>query len=503
MEHSLFELKNVSIRRYSQTLLENINWAIAQGEHWALVGPSGSGKTTLLHALRTMAYVSNGEVHYPMLESLVTKYQHSDPYFSFKDLIAIVSAKYNFRDLTGTSTNMYYQQRYNSLDSESVETVKDHLEKLRPFEGEGYWNFDRVVERLRLKALMDKTLIKLSNGEAKRLLIASELIKNPVLLLMDNPLAGLDPDTRKDMNRIIHEIGESGINTVMVTSRHEIPDLITHVASIWEGKVQVGTKREFDNHEFVREVSKSLDEKALIRLLARKHQPFELVVKMNKVSVSYGENLILDQVDWEVKQKERWLVKGHNGAGKSTLLSLITADNPQSYSKDIILFDKKRGTGESIWDIKKKIGMVSAELFQYFPSHSTCLKVVESGFYDTMGLFKPSQPENAQAMEWLEVLQIANQANTLFRNLPESMQRLALLARALVKDPPLLILDEPGQGLDLDQQYFFKELIEAVCNLSDITIIYVSHFQEEIPECFTHQLALEKGKVMQNQPINR
>ncbi len=502
MKSILCSLSDVSIKRNAQTLLDHVDWTINQGEHWALIGPSGSGKTTLLYAIRTMAFVTKGDIHYPALESMVEKQQKSDPYFSYKDLIAILSARYNFTDKTGTSSNMYYQQRYNSLDSESVETVSDHLHKLRSLDGQGYWTFDRVVERLRLSALKDKALIKLSNGEAKRLLLASELIKNPVLLLMDNPLAGLDPETREEMSRIIREIGDSGITTVMITSRQEIPELITHVAAIRNGGLQVSTSEEINDQGNTNELKQHIDMGILRQLLKERHQVFDVMLRLNDVSVTYGEKNILEGVTWEVRQKERWLVKGHNGAGKSTLLSLITADNPQSYSKDIVLFDKKRGSGESIWDIKKKIGLVSAELFQYFPSHSTCIKVVESGFYDTMGLFRASKPEkSAKAMQWLELLHMKDQANTLFRHLPESMQRLTLLARALVKDPPLLILDEPGQGLDLDQQHFFKELVDAICQFSDITLIYVSHFQEEIPECFTHQLALKEGKVIDYQPM--
>lgn len=479
------------------TLLDDIDWTINLGEHWALIGPSGSGKTTLLQAIRTMAFVSGGEVSYPFLEEIVTEKQHLDPYYSSKDLIAILSAKYNFTDFTGRSTNMYYQQRYNSLDAESVETVGDHLTKMKPLAATGYWTFNRVVERLRLSNLEDKSLIKLSNGEAKRLLLASELIKNPVLLLMDNPLAGLDPEARADMNSIIKEIDQSGITTVMVTSRQEIPEVVTHVAEIANGSLQTGTKDVFVDQGFQNDQVQHFEKGVLEGLLSKKHQSFDIIVKLDDVSISYGDKKILEDISLEIKQGDRWLAKGHNGAGKSTLLSLITADNPQSYSKNIILFDQKRGTGESIWDIKKKIGLVSAELYQYFPSNSTCLKVVESGFYDTMGLFRPSRPENsAKATEWLKLLNISDQANALFRNLPESIQRLTLLARALVKDPPLLILDEPGQGLDLDQQHFFQGLIEAISDYSDVTIIYVSHFQEKLPRCFTHQLTLKEGRVV-------
>lgn len=493
----LVKIKNASLQRYSKTLLDQINWKINQGEHWALIGPAGSGKTSLLRALRTQAFISRGEINYPILENMLPEYQKENAFFTYKDLISLVGAKYEFRDLSSSSSNLYYQQRYNSLDSETVETVEAHIQKLRSVERPGYWTFDRVVSRFGLVHLKDKQLIKLSNGEAKRLLLASELVKNPVLLLMDNPLSGLDPETRNEMNKILSEIGDSGISIVMVTSSHEIPEMVTHVAQIKDYSVVTGTKEDMSSS--ISQVKyPSFDKKQIERLLIPVHSHYKIMVKMNNISVRYGERIILKNVDWEVKQKERWLLKGHNGAGKSTLLSLITGDNPQSYSNDIVLFDRKRGSGESIWDIKQKIGLVSAELYQYFPSTSTCIKVVESGFYDTMGLFRASDPEKAvKAKEWLEVLQVSEPPHTLFKNLSESTQRLVLLARALVKGPPLLILDEPCQGLDIDQQQFFKLLIETICEHSDITIIYVSHFQEEIPDSLTHAIALDGGKVVE------
>ena len=187
---------------------------------------------------------------------------------------------------------------------------------------------------------------------------------------------------------------------------------------------------------------------------------------------------------------------GHNGAGKTTLLSLINADNPQAYANKVTLFDRRRGSGESIWDIKRHIGFVSPELFQYFPGSEPCEHVIESGFYDAVGLNRESQPaKQARVLRWMQLLQIEDLAGKPYRQVPVSGQRLCLLARALVKNPPLLILDEPCQGFNSSQQEHFKSVVDAICDSSDLTLIYVSHYQHEIPESVQNIMHLENGKA--------
>jgi molybdate transport system ATP-binding protein len=218
---------------------------------------------------------------------------------------------------------------------------------------------------------------------------------------------------------------------------------------------------------------------------------------MNHVNIKYGDKVILNNVDWQILPGERWALLGPNGAGKSTLLSLINGDNPQAYANDIVLFDKKRGTGESIWDIKKKIGFVSPELHQYFPTDNSCLQVIESGYYDTLGLFRPSQKAKADAaLQWMQALEIDQYARHLLKNIPASAQRLCLLARALIKNPDLLIFDEPCQGMDDHQQNHFKQVVNTICKLSPVTLIYVTHYQHEIPDSVTKVLRLDKGMVV-------
>ena len=185
-------------------------------------------------------------------------------------------------------------------------------------------------------------------------------------------------------------------------------------------------------------------------------------------------------------------MKGVNGAGKSTLISLITGDHPQAYANKVFLFDKKRGSGESIWDIKKKIGFISPELQWYFDKTISVYNTIASGFFDTIGVYKKlSEEQHFIVQQWLSFLNLTAKSQFSLSTLSTSQQRLALLARALVKNPSLLILDEPCQGLDEQQVKDFVELIDELCIQSNKTLIYVSHYENEIPKCINNVLVLE------------
>ena len=500
MSTTLLTIQHASVRYLNNHIFKSLSFNINKGENWALIGKSGSGKSALLQTITGRFNVTGGEVNYTFFEEFLAHHPDHDPALTHHKLIALVESKHHFRNLSNT-TEFYYQQRYNSSDSEDAQTVEEYLHEIKSVaDTTPYWTFDKVIKTLRLEPLRSKQLIKLSNGETKRLLIAAALIKNPVLLLLDTPLTGLDVQTRQEFNVILSEIAASGITVVMATSPREIPDSITHIAVLEAGEiVETIKKDDFNPDLFKDEAKTNVDTEKLKSLLSNTEKPaYTYMVKMNDVHIKYGEKVILDKVNWQVLPGERWALLGPNGAGKSTLLSLVNGDNPQAYANDIVLFDKKRGTGESIWDIKKKIGFVSPELHQYFPTDNSCLQVIESGYYDTLGLFRPSQKVKADtALSWMQALEIDKYARTLLKNIPASAQRLCLLARALIKNPDLLIFDEPCQGMDEHQQLNFKQIVNTICEISDVTLIYVTHYQHEIPDSVTKVLRLDKGMVVE------
>ncbi len=491
----ILTMDHIQVRQNAYTLFQDLSFEIKAGESWALVGESGSGKSALLQTIAGNLPISQGKIIYHFYEKAKQAYL-ADTSFTPQKMMAMVASKHHFKNLSNTK-DFYYQQRYNSSDSEDAPTVSIYLNQINPNTiVNPVWTYEQVVHQLKLEPLLDKQLIKLSNGETKRLLIAAALLKHPSLLLLDHPLAGLDVQSRAEFNTLITTIIKSGITLIMATSPQEIPDAITHIAIIHRQKIEnIMLKEAFVPWESKQQQA-SVDLKELRSLLYLKPDAsFSTIISMKNVNISYGDKQVLKNINWIVLPGERWALLGSNGAGKSMLLSLINGDNPQAYANHIILFDRKRGSGESIWDIKKKIGFVSPELHQYFPAESSCLQVIESGFYDTLGLFRPSNPtKKALALRWMKLLQIEGNAQKLLKNVTASTQRLCLLARALVKNPPLLIFDEPCQGLDDRQQQHFKYLLELICQNSNATLIYVTHYQQEIPDVVTQVLRLEEGK---------
>jgi molybdate transport system ATP-binding protein len=287
----------------------------------------------------------------------------------------------------------------------------------------------------------------------------------------------------------------------LVTSPADIPSSVTQVGLLNDGTLtEVLARSEFENKKTALlntgaaniPYNYSFDSV----LPAYTHPDFSVAIKMIGTNVSYNNRKILDNINWEVKKGECWNISGHNGSGKSTLLSLVNGDNPQAFANEIYLFDRKKGSGESIWDIKQKIGYVSPELHHYFESTASCFEVVASGLFDTIGLFRQLSTEQKKITdEWMSLLQIVSLSKKIFKQLSNGEQRLVLLARALVKNPPLLILDEPCQGLDKEIALRFIALINEICVKMKKTLVYVSHYEEEIPSCVTHTLKLEQGKI--------
>ena len=359
-----------------------------------------------------------------------------------------------------------------------------------------------LLQELDLHHLQESGFRVLSSGESRRVMLARALATQPDFLVLDEPYAGLDIAHRKSLADYLSKLSHSIQMMVVVSREEEIPEWIDKIALFDVGRLDsLMDKTTWETHPVVSQIKSQSQEQSeqMMELIQRHRHSSQFddpIFELKNVQVAYTDKNIFSAVNWCVNKGEHWQVRGPNGCGKSTLLGLIFGDHPQCYSNNIQIFGRQRGTGETIWDIKKHIGMVSSALHLQYRVGCSALKVILSGFYDSIGLYqKPSKREQEIAKEWLEILHMTELGNTSFRKLEYGQQRLLLIARALVKQPTLLILDEPYQGLDYLGRRLIKNTLELIARENLSQLLYVSHYQEDSLESIRNFLDFTPDKT--------
>ena len=389
-----------------------------------------------------------------------------------------------FCDTYGTATDRsyYLQQRWNQHDiDEETPTVAQALERSFLLSGSDTPERRQLQQQLYslmgMEPLLDKVVIALSSGELRKMQLVKTLMANPKTLILDNPFIGLDSEARAMLSEQLKQLRQQGMTLYLLVARpNEIPEFADEVRG--ERCEVRGEKCEVRG-----ERCEVRGERCEVR--------GEKIVELRDVTIRYGNRTILDRLSWTICQGEHWALQGRNGSGKSTLLSLICADNPQSYACDITLFGHQRGSGESIWDIKRRIGYVSPELHRSYQRNLPALSIVASGLKDTVGLYvRATDEDKQQCLKWMQRFGIEHLAQRSFTQLSSGEQRLILVCRAFVKSPDLLILDEPMHGLDMPRQQLVKDIINDYCSDPQKTLIMVTHYDEELPSCINRHLTL-------------
>ena len=567
MKKKLISINNCRIENSKETLIQNINWTYEIGQAWLVIGPNGGGKAEFLNALANEAGIrfvgneKNGGDR-PLNQSTWKAgdrplNQSKSSYFSsFEKSVEIVSLE--------KAAKIIEEERIND-ESDYVEGGIDHGRSGRIFISQSLDNSikknsslpefaknlekDPSIKLCGIEKILDRGLKYMSTGEIRRTLLARALISGKKLLILSDPFAGLDKESRTILLEFFNSITERQIkkpennsfpHIILAMERwNEIPENISHVIEFSNKEISFcGCKEDYlkklnqsdKNHltekkeledsfyEIIQTTSKGENSEGTVlsqsegTVLSQSSTPegtvlsksstsegtdlsasSKILVEMKNVNVGWGDNRVLKNINWKLFEGNHWLIRGPNGSGKTTFLELITGDNQQVYSNEIYMFGKKRGSGESIWDIKKNLGIVSYRMHvEYRMLGGTSLQnVIISGLRDSIGLYgKASDLEISTAKKWLALAKLQDRADENFGNLSYGEQRAVLILRAVVKSPKILILDEPCHGLDENYRFKILELLELIAEQKTTTLLHVTHDPSEMLKCEKHILEL-------------
>ncbi len=437
-----------------------------------VIGKNGSGKSTLGNVIAKGRYAYGNRL-------------------GFNDRISRIKML-TFTDIhsfTGINVQSF-QQRMEATANDYVPSVKEIFDK--KLESPVWAKYSEVF---RLKDIENKKINYLSSGELRKLLIINALCDSPDLLILDNPYIGLDAESRRDFDEAMSLMRESSVSVVFLLCDHEdIPDYVDSVIELNDCKIGYPISEKKEISLFLKKVTESSNDQELSlppKTTSRMYEDCDIVFSIRDGHAKYGDKTIFENFNWTVRHGECWALKGPNGSGKSLLLSMVCADNPQGYANDITLFDRKRGSGESIWEIKDAIGYVCPEMQLYFKSNDSVKDIIIQGMRNSLNRYRKSSPEEEEVADrWMKVLDISQLYNRKFSELSSGEQRLVMLARALAKQPELMVLDEPLHGLDGDHKKRIKKIISKLVEENGTTLIYVSHYESDLPKCisFTKQM---------------
>lgn len=469
---SVIELASLSVDFDERFQLVDVDWRIEPGQHWLITGTNGSGKSALAAVLAGAGQVIAGRI-----QGLPPK-------------VALVSYE--------TQAELIEAERRKD-DADIMDVISEGT-PVTEILHEGCRDAElasQLIEQFGLSRLMDRAYRKLSTGESRKVLLVKALTCKPDLLILDEPFDGLDAATHQMLAQHLQSLAGQTPMILVLNRFDECPDFITNMAYVDKGHLRYTVRR--DDEQAYSELYQLLHLKnsdldlpemdAAARLPPL--NPAEPLVRLKEISIRYGETTIFDNLSWTIEPNQHWQLTGPNGSGKTGLLSLITGDHPQCYVNDIFVFGFQRGHGESIWQIKQYIGYVSTALHSEYRVGTSGRNVIISGFYDSIGLYsKCTDRQREIADAWLAVLGMSGRANEPFNTLSYGDQRLLLIARSMVKHPPLLILDEPCLGLDDMNRQRVLALIEKICAGSQTSVIYVNHHPEDKVAGIDNYLAL-------------
>lgn len=470
------QLTNASVTINGHAVLKDLSWSIESGTHWQVLGTNASGKSTLARLLSGDLEADRGhidrqgkQVQWLSLESQQALYE---------------------RELYRDDTDFMDQ-----LDTGTP--VRELLTEIAPESD----HFRQVCEQLDLTRLLDRGYRLLSTGEGRRVMLARAMLAQPDMLILDEPFEGLDRDSVANLRALLANGQIEHTQLVLLVNQSE--DLMSsfgHLVLMHQGEFLFQGPMPEDTQLIWQALEAQQPTEVDLPAVPAEYQlghwqADDALVRLQDGFVQYGDNFQFKGLNWTLKPGEHTQIAGPNGCGKSTLLGLLTGDHPQCYRNDLNLLGFQRGQGESIWQIKKHIGFVSGNLHRDYRVGGNVLTAVVSGLTDSIGVYQAvGEAERNLAKHWLKLIGLQDSASRAFRSLSMGEQRLVLIARALIKQPPLLILDEPTQGLDDFNRFYVLSLVEKMIAAGSTTLLFVSHRQDEHLPFISRLLTFEKSE---------
>jgi molybdate transport system ATP-binding protein len=474
-QDNLFELIDLTAAYQTTPVLNNINWRWQQGQQWAIIGGNSAGKTAIAHLLTDRLRPQRGQ----LIRHQKLANDRAIAHISFELQRQLIDHDKRFDDS---------ELRADAFDVGT--TVRQAILQGQAQSSE----FQALVTQCGIAHILDRGIRFISTGESRKTLLARALYQHPSLLIIDNPFEGLDADSQKSVRLLIEQLLQTSLPILLLLQQLEdLPSHISHIMWLQDGWIKASGERA---GVLAQMQQAAIAKPALAALPPAQQRTYTINTKqpllaLHNVNVSYGDKKILTDINWVMQHGQHCCISGPNGAGKSTLLSLLSGDNHKAYGQDISLFGQRRGSGESVWEIKQKFGVVSTALQLNHIHRMRTAEVVASGLYDSIGLYQQcSGKDRSIALQWLKLMGLEDIARQHFKQLSFGQQRLALLARAMVKSPLMLILDEPCIGLDSEHRNKILALVDQVAARGDCHILYVSHNPEEMPDCINQQLTL-------------
>lgn len=575
-QKKLICIEKCRIENEKEIIIQNFSWCMCENEVWLVIGPNGGGKADFMNALShtgNLKITPNSDNLKNICDNSEKICQKQSLYSNiFADSVEIVSLE--------RAAKIIQEEREND-ESEFMEGGVDIGRTGRVFIAEGvlgkikkgaelppeFNNLEEedAVKLCGIEKILERGIKYMSTGEIRRTLLARALLSGKKLLVLSDPFAGLDVQSRSILLDFFNKIalscknqddGSKNIPHIILAMErwNEIPEAVTNVLEFSNKSVSFcGTKTEYEELLKIRNIqtqkseeqeriafsgtlTQTLQETKALHLDSQKNEENEVngvfsendekksdacekqsecqivnqknnqngnaksespLIEMNDVNVGWGENVVLKNLNWTLNKGEHWLVRGPNGSGKTTFLELITGDNKQVFCNDIKMFGRKRGTGESIWDIKKQLGIVSYRLHvEYRMVGNTSLQnVIVSGFRDSIGLYgAATDVELSAARKWLALGGFKGRECESFGSLSYGEQRAILILRSAVKCPKILILDEPCHGLDEQYRNKILQLMEEIALGGTTTLLHVTHDPTEVLDCEKHILELHPGE---------